>query len=99
MKLDSNGSDYSTLKAVLKRQPDFGLEYLKDSARMFLESKKDFHREQGHPLRYWAGNINGFVPGRSNGGDPDGANPFDPADYQRWQQETQRRKENAKQWP
>ena len=68
VKLDSNGSDYSTLKQLLKRQPDMKLEYLKDSARMFLESKKDFYRQQGNPLRFWAGNINGFVPGRSNEG-------------------------------
>jgi len=62
VKLDTNGSDYSALKALLKRQPELELGYLKDSARMFLESKKDFYQQQGKPLLYWASNINGFVP-------------------------------------
>jgi len=67
VKLDTNGSDYSKLKDLLKRQPDLELEYLKDSARMFLTSDDDFHRGQGHPLRYWATSINAFVPETSNG--------------------------------
>ena len=86
VKLGSNGSDYSTLKAALKSRPDLELQYLKDSARMFLESKKDFYREQGNPLRYWASHINGFVPGRSNGsgewgGVSDQEYRFNPIEY------------------
>jgi len=98
VKLDTNGSDYSALKALLKRQPDLKLDYLKDSASIFIGSTDKFHQGQGHPLRFWANNVNGFIPGNSNVGDQDGVNPWDPDEYQRWQQETQRRKENAKQW-
>ena len=63
-KLDTNVSDYKALSDLLKRQPEFSLEYLQQSAAIYLKSDKPFHVDQGHPLRFWATNITPFLPKR-----------------------------------
>ncbi len=65
VKLDANASDFKALKDLLKRRPELDEEYLTTSARMFIESKDKFHQGQGHPLRFWANNINSFIPNES----------------------------------
>ena len=82
VKLGTDASDYASAKALLKDRTDLGLKYLKDSALMFLESKKDFHKQQGNPLRYWATSVNGFVPGRSNENNGGGYNSWLPENQQ-----------------
>ncbi len=67
--LDTNGSDYKALKDLLKRKPKLSLEYLQQSAVIYLKSNKPFHVDQGHPLRFWANNINPFLPGRKQWAD------------------------------
>ncbi len=63
-KLDTNISDYKALKDLLKRQPKLTLEYLQQSALIYLKDDYSFHVQQGHPLRFWASNINPFLPRR-----------------------------------
>jgi len=62
--LDTNVSDYKALSDLLKRQPELSLEYLQQSALIYLKDDYAFHVKQGHPLRFWASNINPFLPGR-----------------------------------
>jgi len=63
-KLVTDGSDYAGLRKLLKQTPEFSLEDLQQAAIRYLRSDKPFHVDQGHPLRYWANNINPFLPGR-----------------------------------
>ena len=63
-KLVTDGSDYAGLRKLLKQTPEFSLEDLQQAAVRYLRSDKPFHVDQGHPLRYWANNINPFLPGR-----------------------------------
>ncbi len=67
--LDTTGSDYKALSELLKRQPKLSLEDLQQAAVRYLRSDKPFHVDQGHPLRYWANNINPFLPGRKQWAD------------------------------
>jgi len=63
-KLVTDVSDYAGLRKLLKQNPEFSLEDLQQAAVRYLRSDKPFHVDQGHPLRYWANNINPFLPGR-----------------------------------
>ena len=63
-KLVTDGSDYAGLRNLLKQNPEFSLEDLQQAAVRYLRSDKPFYVDQGHPLRYWANNINPFLPGR-----------------------------------
>jgi len=65
--LDASGSAYAALKDLLKRQPDWSLEYLKGNASRYIRSKDQWHRGQGNPLRFWASNTNAFIPGQDSG--------------------------------
>ncbi len=65
-KLDTNVSDYKALSDLLKRQPELSLEYLQQSALIYLKDDYSFHVKQGHPLRFWANNINPFLKGRKH---------------------------------
>ncbi len=67
--LDTNGSDYKALSDLLKRQPELSLEYLQQSAVIYLKDDYSFHVKQGHPLRFWASNINPFLSGRKQQAD------------------------------
>ncbi len=62
VKLDTDAGDFGALRRLLKRRPEDSVDYLISSARLFLESRNNFHLSQGRPLRYWASNINGFIP-------------------------------------
>ena len=68
--LDTDTSDYAAVKNLLKRQPEWDLKYLTDSVREFFRSTDKFHIGQGRPLRYWANNVNSFIPGKVPGYDP-----------------------------
>ncbi len=68
-KLVTDGSDYAGLRNLLKQNPEFSLEDLQQAAVRYLRSDKPFHVDQGHPLRYWANNINPFLPGRKQRAD------------------------------
>jgi len=68
-KLVTDGSDYAGLRNLLKQNPEFSLEDLQQAAVRYLRSDKPFHMDQGHPLRYWANNINPFLPGRKQWAD------------------------------
>ena len=63
-RLDTDGSDYKALSNLLKRQPKSLLEDLQGAAVRYLKNDKPFYVDQGHPLRFWANNINPFLPGR-----------------------------------
>ena len=65
VKLDTDGSDYAALSQLLKRNKA-ALEDLKRAVTRFLESNDPFLAKQGHPLRYWAGNINPFLAGQKS---------------------------------
>ena len=57
--------DFKALKDLLtktKNKPGYDTDALKQAAHNFLESKDEFHRKQGHPLRFWANNISAFLP-------------------------------------
>jgi len=68
-RLDTNVSDYKALSDLLKRQPKLSLECLQQSAVIYLKSDDPFNVKQPHPLRYWAHNINPFLPGRKQWAD------------------------------
>ncbi len=68
-RLDTNVSDYKALSDLLKRQSKLSLEDLQQAAVRYLRSDKPFHVDQGRPLRYWANNINPFLPGRKQWAD------------------------------
>ena len=68
-KLVTDGSDYAGLRKLLKQNPEFSLEDLQQAAVRYLRSDKPFYVDQGHPLRYWANNINPFLPGRKQWAD------------------------------
>jgi len=68
-KLVTDGSDYEGLRRLLKQTPEFSLEDLQQAALRYLRSDKPFHVDQGRPLRYWANNINPFLPGRKQWAD------------------------------
>jgi len=68
-KLVTDGSDYAGLRKLLKQNPEFSLEDLQQAAVRYLRSDKPFHVDQGHPLRYWANNINPFLQGRKQWAD------------------------------
>ena len=60
----SDSSDWSKLSALLKssrEDPAYCLEKLQTAWMAFLESEDQFHQKQGHPLRYWASNVNAFI--------------------------------------
>jgi len=63
-KLDTNVSDYKALSDLLKRQPKLSLEDLQRAGVRYLKNDEPFYVNQAHPLRYWANNINPFLPGR-----------------------------------
>jgi len=65
-KLFTDSSDWTKLSCLLKstkNEQAFCLEKLQSAWTNFLESGDDFHQKQGHPLRYWASNINAFIGG------------------------------------
>jgi len=68
-KLVTDVSDYAGLRKLLKENLEFSLEDLQQAAVRYLRSDKPFHVDQGHPLRYWANNINPFLPGRKQWAD------------------------------
>ncbi len=68
-KLDTNGSDYKALSDLLKRQPKLSLEDLQRAGVRYLKNNEPFYVNQPHPLRYWANNINPFLPGRKQWAD------------------------------
>ncbi len=63
-RLDTNVSDYKALSDLLKRQPKLSLEDLQRAGVRYLKNDEPFYVNQAHPLRYWANNINPFLPGR-----------------------------------
>jgi hypothetical protein len=68
-KLIAEGSDFAALDRVLKATAGdqaFALEKLRDAGARFIRSQDPFHQRQGHPLRYFASNINAFM-GEING--------------------------------
>ncbi len=67
--LDTNASDYKALSDLLKRQPKLSLGVLQQSAVRYLKNDDPFNVNQGHPLRFWASNINPFLPGRKQWAD------------------------------
>jgi len=63
-------TDFAAVKKLLvttRDKPEFTLDYLKASARLFITSRDKFYRGQGHPFRYWATNVNGFIPEKTHG--------------------------------
>jgi len=65
-KLITDSSDWTKLSSLLKSTKDdsvFCLEKLQRAWTNFLGSEDEFHQKQGHPLRYWASNINAFIGG------------------------------------
>jgi len=65
-KLDTNVSDNKALSDLLKRQPKLSLEDLQGAGVRYLTNDEPFYVNQAHPLRYWANNINPFLPGRKH---------------------------------
>ena len=63
-KLVTDVSDYAGLRKLLKENPEFSLEDLQQAAVIYLKDDYSFHVKQGHPLRFWANNINPFLKGR-----------------------------------
>ncbi len=59
----TNASDYKALKELLKKLPDTPLEKLEEIALSFLNSDDKFDQKQGHPMRFWASNINRWLAG------------------------------------
>ncbi len=65
-KLITDNSDWTKLSTLLKTtvdDPAFSLENLRSSWALFVRSDEEFHLKQGHPLRFWACNINAFMDG------------------------------------
>ena len=62
-KLVTDGSDFKALSELLKKVPDIPLKRLEAAAISYLNSSDDFDQKQGHPLRYWANNINPWLAG------------------------------------
>jgi hypothetical protein len=61
-KLYSDRSDWISLANLQKKSNgDLTTEKLQIAWTCFLESPKPYHREQGHPLRFWCSNINAFI--------------------------------------
>ena len=67
--LDTNASDYKALSDLLKRQPKLSLGDLQRAGVRYLKNDEPFYVNQAHPLRYWASNINPFLPGRKQWAD------------------------------
>ena len=66
--LVTHNSDFKALKDLLTKttnKPGYDTVALQQAAHNFLESKDEFHRKQGHPLRFWANNISAFMPKQS----------------------------------
>lgn len=59
--LVTDGSDYKALTDLLKKIPNIPLKRLEDAALSYLNSDKEFDQKQGHPLRFWANNINPWL--------------------------------------
>ena len=55
------------LLITTRNKPEFTLDYLKASARLFLASRDKFYRGQGHPFSYGVSNINALIPERTHG--------------------------------
>jgi len=61
-KLITDKSDWIQVNTMLRRtNGTFSAEQLEKAWTSFLESPSRFHQEQGHPLRWWASNLNAFV--------------------------------------
>ena len=64
--LFTDDSDYVAATKLLKAtQGKLGLDDLLQSANRFIRSAEDFHRNQGHPLRWFCANINAFLPSKA----------------------------------
>lgn len=61
-----DASDFRAVKELLAKC-DAPLEELKRRWTLFLSSTKPFHREQGHPLRWFCQNPNAFGGNGNNG--------------------------------
>jgi uncharacterized protein YdaU (DUF1376 family) len=60
--LVSDKSDWIAIANLLKSlKGKAPTEQIKKAWTIFLRSTDEFHRKQGHPLRYWATNINPFL--------------------------------------
>lgn len=68
-KLVTDKADFVALTEMLKKTASdaaYGLAPLQRAASRFIRSQDPFHLKQGHPLRYFASNINAFM-GETNG--------------------------------
>ena len=61
LELHFDGSDRKAVSVLLKNNRKIGMRALRRSAARFLTSTDPFHQRQGHPMRYWASNINVFL--------------------------------------
>jgi hypothetical protein len=68
-KLITDKTDWIHLNNLLKScNGHITIEKLKDAWVSFLKSSDPFHQKQGHPLRWWCGNINAFLGERPSVG-------------------------------
>jgi len=65
----SNASDYSALRAMIRKliPAGYALNTLQAAWARFLHSDQVFHRSQGHPIRYWASNLGSFLSDTKQG--------------------------------
>ena len=61
-------ADFAQLSKLLKKLPDCKALDLCRSVKRFLTSPDKFHQGQSHPVRYWATNINAFLPNSVSAG-------------------------------
>ena len=64
---DCDASDFRQVSRMLKRNPKLKASQLCLSIHRYLNSEDPFHRDQGHPLRWWATHLNTFLRPRSTG--------------------------------
>ncbi len=66
----TDAADWTQFSGMLHKthaDPAFGLEQLQAAWTAMLTSSDTFHQRQGHPLRYWATNLNAFMRVNGNG--------------------------------
>lgn len=65
--LVTDSTDWMQFNAMLRKTNGrFDLAALKQAWTAFLESPNPYHQTQGHPLRFFSSNINGFVGARTH---------------------------------
>jgi hypothetical protein len=63
-------SDFMAVEAMMKKTANdaaYSIKPLKEAAFRFIRSQDPFHLKQGHPLRYFANNVNAFMGEIQNG--------------------------------